>query len=102
MASMSIDAMSIDAMSMESACEGLTCAGRLAGRSSVQTSSKNGRPAAGMNPGGMNARDAKATSMTLATSIRLICAPGLKRISQGIKDRGKTLSANAIQRKSLE
>lgn len=52
-------------------------------RSSQQISIKNGRPLAGMNPGGMSMRDANATSMMLAMSVRVLRLPELKRISQG-------------------
>jgi hypothetical protein len=37
-----------------------------------------------MNPGGMSARDANATSMMLAMSVRLLRLRGLKRISDGV------------------
>jgi hypothetical protein len=37
-----------------------------------------------MNPGGMSAREANATSMMLAMSVRLIRVRGLKRISGGV------------------
>jgi hypothetical protein len=41
-----------------------------AGRPSQQISNKNGRPLAGMYPGGMSIRNATATSMMLAMSVR--------------------------------
>jgi hypothetical protein len=55
-----------------------------AGSPSPQTSIENGRPLAGMNPAGMSARDANATSMRLAMSVRLFRLAGLKRISQSV------------------
>ena len=67
---------------MESACEALTCASMSAGRPSQQISSENGRPLAGMNPGGINTRNANATSMMLAMSVRLFRLQRLKRISR--------------------
>ena len=70
--------MPMDSISMES------CASMPAGRPSQQTSIENGRPLAGMNPAGMSARDANATSMMLAMSVRLFRLPGLKRISQDV------------------
>ncbi len=52
------------------------------GRPSLHISIKNGRSLAGMKPGGMNTRDANATSMMLAMNVRRFRLPGLKRISQ--------------------
>jgi hypothetical protein len=52
-------------------------------RPSQQISIKNGRPVAGMNPGGMSIREAIAASMMPAMSVRLLRLPELKRISQG-------------------
>jgi hypothetical protein len=54
-----------------------------AGKPSQQISIENGRSPAGMNPGGMSARNASATSMMLAMSVRLLRSRGLKRISHG-------------------
>jgi hypothetical protein len=76
--------MSMDSMPIESAREGSTCASRPAGRPSQQIWIENGQPLAGMNPGGMSARDANATSMRLAMSVRLFRLAGLKRISQSV------------------
>jgi hypothetical protein len=52
-----------------------------AGRPSGQISIENGRPLAGMNPGGMSARETNAISMMLAMSVRLHRLPEIKRIS---------------------
>jgi hypothetical protein len=82
--SMGMDSMDMESMPMESACAGSTCASMSAGRSSQQISSENGQPLAGMNPGGMSTRDANATSMMPAMSVRLFRLPGLKRISHGV------------------
>ena len=76
--------MPMDCMPMESACGGSTCASMSAERPSKQISIKNGRPLAGMKPGGMSTRDANATSMMPAMNVRLYRLPGLKRISQGV------------------
>jgi hypothetical protein len=53
-----------------------------AGRPSQQISSENGRSLAGINPGGINTRNANATSMVLAMSLRLFRLQRLKHISQ--------------------
>jgi hypothetical protein len=55
-----------------------------AGKPSQQISIENGRSFAGMNPGGMSAREASATSMMLVMSVRLLCLPGLKPISHRV------------------
>jgi hypothetical protein len=91
-----MDSMSMESIGMESACEGSTCASMSAGRPSQQISIENGRSVAGMNPGGMSARDANATSMRLAMSVGLFRLQGLKRISQGA-----IVSAEIIQRNGV-
>jgi hypothetical protein len=96
MASMSIADMSIADMSMVSADDGSTSAARSAGRSSLQISSKNGRPFAGMNPGGVYARDEKTTSIMLAIRVRVIRVPGLKRISKRLHAAGKLYQQKGI------
>jgi hypothetical protein len=53
------------------------------GNPSQQISSENGRSFAGMNPGGMSTRNANATSMMPAMSIRLFRLHRLKRVSRG-------------------
>jgi hypothetical protein len=63
-----------------------------AGRPSQQTSIES-RPLAGMNPAGMSARDANATSMRPAMSVRLFRLAGLKRISQDVILGGEILPA---------
>jgi hypothetical protein len=68
-------------MPRESACEGSPCASMAAGKSSQQISIENGRSLAGMNPSGMSAREANATSMMLANSVRLLRWRGLNRMS---------------------
>jgi hypothetical protein len=55
-----------------------------AGKPSQQISIENGRSLAGMNPAGISARDANATSSMLAMSVRLLRLRGLKRISHGV------------------
>jgi hypothetical protein len=55
-----------------------------AGKPSQQIWIENGRSPASMNPGGMSARNANATSMMLANSVRLRRSRALKRISHGI------------------
>jgi len=84
MGSMPMDCISMDPIPMECACAGVTCTSMPAGRPSQQTSIENGRPLAGMNPAGMSARDANATSMRLARSVRLFRLAGLKRISESV------------------
>jgi hypothetical protein len=69
---------------MESVREGSTCASTPAGRPSQQISIENGQPLVGMNPGGISTRDANATSMILAMSVRRFRLPRLNRISQSI------------------
>jgi hypothetical protein len=59
-----------------------------AGKPSQQISIENGWSLAGMNPRGTSARDANATSMMLARSIRLLRLPRLKRISPGLSQKG--------------
>jgi hypothetical protein len=46
-----------------------------------------------MNPGGMSTRNANATSMMLAMSVRLFRLRGLKRISQRAIIAGEILPA---------
>ena len=91
----------IESAAIECACGGSTCASMSAGRSSQQISIENGRSFAGMNPGGMSTRDANATSMMLAISVRLFRLPGLKRISQAVILGGGILPAKATQREPL-
>src|ERR1700683_1681240 len=78
-----MDAMSMESTSMESTCEGWTRLSTSAGSPSQQSSIENGRSLAGMKPSGMNARDANATSMMLATIVRLFRLRGPKHISRG-------------------
>ena len=73
----------MEPMSMPSAWGGSPCPSMWAGQPSQQISSEKGRSLAGMKPGGMSARNANATSMTLAMSIRLLRLRGVKRISRG-------------------
>jgi hypothetical protein len=49
-----------------------------------------------MNPGGMSTRNANATSMKLAMSVRLFRLQGLKRVSWGAIPGGEILPAKAI------
>jgi hypothetical protein len=79
-----IDSGDMESTPMASACAGSPGASMSAGKPSQQISIENGRSLAGMNPGGMSARDASAASMMLAMSIRLLRLRGLKRISQGV------------------
>jgi hypothetical protein len=76
--------MRMGSMPMGSASEGPAYASISAGRPSQQISIKNGRPLAGMNPGGMSIRNAKATSTMLAVSVRLLRLPEFKRVSRGV------------------
>jgi len=69
--------------------EGSTWASMSAERPSQQISIENGLPLAGMNPGGMSAREANATSMMLAMSVRTFRLPGLKRSPTGLFLAGK-------------
>jgi hypothetical protein len=65
---------------MESMWPDSAYASMAAGKPSQQISIENG-PAPGMNPCGMSARKANATSMMLARSTRLRRLHGFKRIS---------------------
>jgi hypothetical protein len=85
-------------MPVESACAGSSCASTPAGRPSQQISIENRRSLAGMNPGGMSTRDANATSMMLAISVRLLRLPRFKRISQSVILSKGILPARAQQR----
>jgi hypothetical protein len=69
-------------MFMEFACAGSACASMSTASPSQQISIEKGQPLAGMNPGGMSTRDANATSMMPAISVRLFRLRRLKRISQ--------------------
>jgi hypothetical protein len=62
----------MEPMRAEAGCRGPPCASISAGKSSGQISSEKGRPLAGMNPAGMSAREANATSIMPATSVRLL------------------------------
>jgi hypothetical protein len=92
---MSIDSMPMDSISIVFGREGSPGASMSVGRPSQQISIKNGRPLAGMKPGGMSPRDASATSMMLAMSARLFQLPRLKRISQGAVLGGKNINSKS-------
>jgi hypothetical protein len=89
-----MDSEDMESMPMESACAGSPCASTSAGKPSQQISIENGRSLAGMNPSGMSARDANATSMMLAMTVRLRRLLELKRISHGVFLGERILPAN--------
>ena len=82
MGSMPIGSIPLESIAMGSAPGVSACASRSAGSPSQQIYIKNGRPLAGMNPGGGSIRNAKATSTMLAMSVRLFHLRRLKRVSQ--------------------
>ncbi len=86
MASMSMEFAATDPAAMEPAREdpaGSSVASSSAGSPSRQISIRNGRPLAGMNPGGMSIRNATATSSRPVMNVRLRRLRELKRISFG-------------------
>jgi hypothetical protein len=71
----------MESITMESACGRSLCASIPGGSPSQQISIENGRSLAGMKPGGMSARAAKATSNVPVSSLRLLRSHKIKCIS---------------------
>ena len=80
----SMESLSAEFMPMACESAGPSCVSRSAGSPSGQISITNGRPLAGMKPGGMSIRRATATSRMPAMNVRLIRLPELKRVSHGV------------------
>jgi len=75
----------MESMSMVPVSAGSAWASMAAGRPCQQISSENGRPLAGMNPWGMSARNANATSKAPAISVRLLRFTGTTPVSHWVQ-----------------